>query len=101
MKRDELLDFLLESDEFTKKELKKKKIEELQVLFDERFDIEYEDEDFSDDLKIQNIEEEIVEIDISKLSTVEQRQYRRAGILPQIIINKYTRFDDETPKMNN
>ncbi len=101
MKRDELLDFLLESDEFTKKELKKKKIEELQVLFDERFDIEYEDEDFSDDLKIQNIEEEIVEIDISKLSTVEQRQYRRAGILPQITINKYTRFDDETPKMNN
>jgi hypothetical protein len=98
------------------------KVADVQILFEERFDIEYEDdnfekglefgEDYGDDSTIERtlvesvthpeeIEEEVVEIDISKLSVVEQRGYRRTGILPQIVINRYTRFDDENPKMDN
>jgi len=132
-----MIKHLIENGEFTKKELNKMKVEQVQELFDERFSIEYEDDDFSEDLEItvnvveedikilednhgidaeaelikileQEIEktkeevinEEIV-VDITKLSPMEQRAYRRTGILPQITINRYTRFDDETPKMNN
>lgn len=137
MKKDDMIKHLIENGEFTKKELNKMKVEQVQELFDERFSIEYEDDDFSEDLEItvnvveedikilednhgidaeaelikileQEIEktkeevinEEIV-VDITKLSPMEQRAYRRTGILPQITINRYTRFDDETPKMNN
>ena len=128
MKKDELIEILIIDGEFTKKQLKKMKLDEVQLLFDERFDIEFEDDDISKIQLAENkvseehiitedgyingqteaerlgeyIEEpEIVEIDITKLSPVEQRQYRRTGILPQVTINRYTRFDDETPKMDN
>lgn len=95
MKKDKLIEFLIVGGEFTKKQLNKMKLDKVRLLFDERFDIEFEDDDIS------KIEEKEIVIDISKLSVVEQRQYRRTGILPQITINRYTRFDDETPKMDN
>lgn len=50
--------------------------------------------------EVDEEEEEIV-IDISKLSVVEQRAYRRTGQLPKITYNRYTRFDDESPKMSD
>lgn len=69
---------------------------DLKKSFKEEEDyFEEEEEDY-----VEEEEEEIV-IDISKLSPVEQRAYRRTGQLPPITYNRYTRFDDENPKMEN
>lgn len=133
MKKDDMIKHLVEDGDFTKKELTKKKVADIQELFDTTFTVEYEDEDFSkgleysddyvedpsiertlmenhgidanevmkeaEEFEIKKVEEEIVEIDISKLSPVERRAYARTGQLPPITYNRYTRFDDEDPKM--
>ena len=135
MKKDDMIKYLVEDGDFTKKELKKMEVADIEELFNERFSVE-EDEDFSkglefgedyvDDPTIEREllekhginaevfmesdlekeieiakEEEVVDIDISKLSKYEQRHYRRTGGLPKLTINRYTRFDDENPKMDN
>ena len=124
MTKKEMIKILLDEDNtFTSKELNKLNKDNVQEIFESLYEVEYEDENFSSGLEfgedyvedptiertlVESVthpeeieEEEVVEIDISKLSVVEQRQYRRTGILPQIVINRYTRFDDENPKMDN
>jgi len=124
MTKKEMIKILLDEDNtFTSKELNKLNKDNVQEIFESLYEVEYEDEDHSKSLEFgedyvedptiertlaeslthpeEIEEEEVVEIDISKLSVVEQRQYRRTGILPQIVINRYTRFDDENPKMDN
>ena len=124
MTKKEMIKILLDEDNtFTSKELNKLNKDNVQEIFESLYEVEYEDENFSSGLEfgedyvedptiertlVESVthpeeieEEEVVEIDISKLSVVEQRQYRRTGILPQITINRYTRFDDENPKMDN
>ena len=124
MTKKEMIKILLDEDNtFTSKELNKLNKDNVQEIFESLYEVEYEDEDHSKSLEfgedyvedptiertlVESVthpeeieEEEVVEIDISKLSVVEQRQYRRTGILPQIVINRYTRFDDENPKMDN
>jgi hypothetical protein len=126
MKKDDMIKYLVEDGDFTKKELKKLKIADVQELFDERFSVEYEDENFSKGLEFgedyvddptiertlvesvthpsdveEETEEEVIEIDLKSLSPVERRAYARTGVIPVIRVNKYTRFDDETPKMDN
>ena len=150
MKKDDMIKYLMEDGDFTKKELKKLKYSDIEELFDERFSEENEDEDFSkglvfgedyvddptiereliekhgidaeaeltkileEELKIAQakeeelkkseeevVEEEVIELNIADLSTAQKRAYRRTGIIPTITVKKYTRFDDETPKMDN
>jgi hypothetical protein len=125
MTKKEMIKILIDDEDntLTSKELNKLNKDNVQEIFESLYEVEYEDEDHSKGLEfsedyvedptiertlVESVthpeeieEEEVVEIDISKLSTVEQRQYRRTGILPQITINRYTRFDDENPKMDN
>jgi hypothetical protein len=141
MKKDDMIKHLIEGGEFTTKELKKLKMDDIQELFDERFSVEFEDEDFSKGLEFgedyvddptierelmekhgidaeaelirileeelkkagmeEEPEEEVIEIDLKSLSPVERRAYARTGVIPKINVNRYTRFDDETPKMDN
>jgi hypothetical protein len=123
MTKKEMIKILIDDEDntLTSKELNKLNKDNVQEIFESLYEVEYEDhskglefsEDYVEDPTIERTlvesvthpeeieEEEVVEIDISKLSTVEQRQYRRTGILPQITINRYTRFDDENPKMDN
>ena len=140
MKKDDMIKYLIEDGDFTEKKLKKMKVSDVQELFDERFSVEYEDDDFSKGLEFgedyvndptierelienhgidaeaeltrileeelkkaqeEEVEEEIVEIDLMSLSPVERRAYARTGVIPVIRVNKYTRFDDENPKMDN
>ena len=100
MTKTEMVKILVEETEYTSKELNKINKDDVQEIFESVFEVEYEDDEFSEPLEIKEVEKEIV-IDISKLSTVEQRGYRRTGQLPQVTINRYTRFDDENPKMEN
>ena len=129
MTKKEMIKVLVDDidNSFTSKELNKLNKDQVQEIFETIYEVEYEDEDFSKGLEYgedyvedptierellkkhgidaeeeaEEVFEKEVVIDISKLSVVEQRQYRRTGILPQITINRYTRFDDETPKMDN
>ena len=136
-----MIKYLIEDGNFTEKKLKKMKVADVQELFDERFSVEYEDDDFSESLPMQGLtfgedyvndptiereliekhgidaeaeltrileeelkkaqEEEVIEIDLKSLSPVERRAYARTGVIPKINVNRYTRFDDETPKMDN
>ncbi len=79
-KKDALIDGLKYDEDYVGDPTIERPIVDKDAGYD--FGLEYEEED-----------EEIV-IDISKLSKYEQRHYAKTGQIPQITINRYTRFDD-------